>query len=506
MLPSRKIFLFLFSLAPVLHPLTGACGETFRFRYFDLGKTENVSCIDTDSDGRMWICLDGGGLMTKESIDSPVEEFSKMAGTLPTDVTLCTYRDRTGRRWFGSYGDGVFFRENGSFVPMAISKDSCDADYCTAITDDRDTTIWLGTIRSGIFAIERGGGIFHLCTENSGLRTNNITDIKCYADSVLFIATGWGLYSLNIRERQIKPVMDDRGEAFMDKKNARTLMIDGHNLWIGSKTGVYVYNLETLAVRRLPVANEVSDDIVKAICKDQRGYVWITSTSSVARVGPDFSYVTYGEKELGQLEFHVRAAICTADGNIFLGTTKGLLSVSPVSAFRAAVNPYLPLFIAGLLVLLALFAGVIILRRAKKKRRKQGKTTKGRIAVEATPVEVSSVNVKFVERAKALVEEHISEADYSVENLSRDMGMTRGNLYKRMEALTGLSPIEFMRKLKIERGRQLVEQSGETVSQTAWRVGLSPKQFSKYFRQTYGFLPSDKARRAKKKDADGRSK
>ena len=43
----------------------------------------------------------------------------------------------------------------------------------------------------------------------------------------------------------------------------------------------------------------------------------------------------------------------------------------------------------------------------------------------------------------------------------------------------------------IKQGRQLLEESGEGVQQVAWRIGMSPKQFAKYFKEEYGLLPSD---------------
>ena len=69
--------------------------------------------------------------------------------------------------------------------------------------------------------------------------------------------------------------------------------------------------------------------------------------------------------------------------------------------------------------------------------------------------------------------------------------MSRSGLYKKLMAITGLSPLLFIRTLRIKRGRQLLEKSGESVSQIAYHIGLSPKQFAKYFREAYGILPSE---------------
>ena len=85
----------------------------------------------------------------------------------------------------------------------------------------------------------------------------------------------------------------------------------------------------------------------------------------------------------------------------------------------------------------------------------------------------------------------MDNVDFTVEELSAAVGMTRGHLYKKLMNITGMAPLEFIRTLRVKRGRQLLEESGMNVSQVAWEVGLTPKRFSKYFKEEYGCLPSE---------------
>lgn len=57
--------------------------------------------------------------------------------------------------------------------------------------------------------------------------------------------------------------------------------------------------------------------------------------------------------------------------------------------------------------------------------------------------------------------------------------------------ITGKSPIEFIRTIKLKKGRDMLEAGETSVSQIAWSVGFSTKQFSKYFKDEYGCLPSE---------------
>ena len=57
-------------------------------------------------------------------------------------------------------------------------------------------------------------------------------------------------------------------------------------------------------------------------------------------------------------------------------------------------------------------------------------------------------------------------------------------------AISGRSPIEFMRIIRLRYGLTLIRQGKLTVSEVAYRVGMSPKQFAKFFKEEYGTLPS----------------
>lgn len=133
-------------------------------------------------------------------------------------------------------------------------------------------------------------------------------------------------------------------------------------------------------------------------------------------------------------------------------------------------------------------------------RRKHGG---GYAAIEPSRPEITPVDEQLKDKAIRIVEEHISDADFSVEQLGAALGMSRGHLYKRLLAITGKTPIAFIRTIRIKRGHQLLEQSGESVSQIAWTIGMSPKQFAKYFKEEYGLLPSEFIRKQESdKDSD----
>jgi signal transduction histidine kinase/ligand-binding sensor domain-containing protein/DNA-binding response OmpR family regulator len=118
--------------------------------------------------------------------------------------------------------------------------------------------------------------------------------------------------------------------------------------------------------------------------------------------------------------------------------------------------------------------------------------------MEVNPSEISitSVDEQFIRQAIETVEQHISSPEFSVEDLSRALHMSRVALYKKLLALTGKSPLDFIKTLRLKRAAQLLEKSQFTISEIAYEVGFNnPKYFAKTFKKEFGLLPSEYAAR-----------
>jgi transcriptional regulator GlxA family with amidase domain len=113
--------------------------------------------------------------------------------------------------------------------------------------------------------------------------------------------------------------------------------------------------------------------------------------------------------------------------------------------------------------------------------------------VEVNPgeVTVTPVDEKFLREALEVVEKNIDNPDFSVEEFSSAMFMNRVTLYRKILSLTGRTPIEFIRSVRLKRAAQLLEKSGMSVAEIAYAVGFnSPKHFSKFFKEEFKVLPS----------------
>nr|MCR4852000.1 DNA-binding response regulator [Prevotella sp.] len=112
------------------------------------------------------------------------------------------------------------------------------------------------------------------------------------------------------------------------------------------------------------------------------------------------------------------------------------------------------------------------------------------VEIEPSKITVSSLDEELIRNVIANIEANMLNEDYSVVQLSSDVGMTRGHLYKKLMAITGKSPVEFIRIIKLKRGKSLLDQGKTNISEVADMVGFSPKMFAHYFKMMYGDTPS----------------
>ena len=127
------------------------------------------------------------------------------------------------------------------------------------------------------------------------------------------------------------------------------------------------------------------------------------------------------------------------------------------------------------------------------------KKSSSQLPIITSEINVPSLDEKLINKAVASVEKNIENPDFSVEAFAKDLGMSRVHLYKKLLSLTGKSPTEFIRTVRIKRAAQLLEKSQYSVSEIAYMVGFNnPKYFSKHFKEEYGMLPSDYAKLHKK--------
>ncbi len=114
---------------------------------------------------------------------------------------------------------------------------------------------------------------------------------------------------------------------------------------------------------------------------------------------------------------------------------------------------------------------------------------------EPTPAATAeSPEEKFLAAARKYIESRLDDESLSVEDLAAELAMSRTQIYRKMIALTGLTPSSFMRKLRLGRAATLLSSGAGNISEVAYQTGYSSlSHFSKAFKEEFGLAPSDYA-------------
>lgn len=110
--------------------------------------------------------------------------------------------------------------------------------------------------------------------------------------------------------------------------------------------------------------------------------------------------------------------------------------------------------------------------------------------------DLSDLDKEFTARFKRLVEERMGQADLNVEDIGRELGMSRVQLYRKLKQLTNFSPVELLRQIRLKRAASLLSTTELTISQIAYEVGFSsPSYFTKCYKEEFGISPSEAIKR-----------
>lgn len=119
--------------------------------------------------------------------------------------------------------------------------------------------------------------------------------------------------------------------------------------------------------------------------------------------------------------------------------------------------------------------------------------------VESVPLQKEEVEEDiqiediFIQKVKKIIEENYSDENFALPQLCQKLRMSRSQLFRKLKALVGTSPSEFIRKYRLEKAKFLLETTDKNVSEVSWAVGYKDvSHFSKSFQGEFGYLPSMK--------------
>jgi AraC-like DNA-binding protein len=97
---------------------------------------------------------------------------------------------------------------------------------------------------------------------------------------------------------------------------------------------------------------------------------------------------------------------------------------------------------------------------------------------------------QFLQQLYQVLEENHKDPEFNMENCGQQMAMSNSQLYRKTVALTGLTPNNLLKELRLQKARSLIKRNASTIAQVTFDTGFaSPSYFTKVFKKEYGLLP-----------------
>lgn len=504
--------------------------------------------IYEDSQERFWVGTLRAGLA---QLDRKTGHFTRLGfgegGFTESAYISAITEDHNGGLWFGTASGIELFTPEGTFKLFSYRDNKDGAlsnDHVNEIIEDRQRRIWVAT-RDGLNLYDASSDTFRAFRTDDGLPDNTVLGVIEDREGTIWVSTAKGISA--IREEVGNPGQwrfwnyDRRdglqGNAF--NEDAVCLLSTGE-LFFGGPSGFNIIDPALIqsppSTRTPPVLTDFqlfnrSVDASRWLERKQlklshEENVFGFVVSSLYFLNKDRAYFRYKLEGFDQdwvaMDRHTRKATFT---NLDPGDYQFRVMVSEDGAnwsaphTLATITIMPPFWKTGWAYLLYVVFGlgsILLIRHIERTREKtrfalqrerqearsklenvlkqqatMEQTYKKKLDVFPSEKPVMTADESFLRKALDTVEQHMEETGFSVESFARAMHVSRVSLYKRILTLTGHTPSEFIRNIRLRRAAQLLEHSGLTVAEVAYEVGFSnPKQFSKYFKLLYGVAPS----------------
>jgi YesN/AraC family two-component response regulator len=127
-----------------------------------------------------------------------------------------------------------------------------------------------------------------------------------------------------------------------------------------------------------------------------------------------------------------------------------------------------------------------------EQRKKLAEKFRERILVPATISEDVSMDERFLHKVRTAVETNMSDYTFTVERLADEINLSRTQLLRKLKALTGLSPNDFIKDIRLKRASDMIRQRVDTITQIGYAVGFNDQSyFTKCFKKQFRLTPSE---------------
>ncbi len=498
----------------------------------------NVYMAYEDSHHHIWVGTLDGGLNLMNEAGGRVSFLNKFNGMshYPGYGQYMEVRnmaeDREGRLWIGTI-DGLMSLGTDFKSPAGIRFDTyrgqdggtlAGGDVSSLFRDSHGN-IWVCTFGGGVSRITDSDNGLHPVLDavgvREGLENDVIVSMAEDRHGDMWLANADGVACLERRTNRVRTFGRTDGLPKVRMEEAAAMTARDGTLWLGSHEGILTFNPDGLRrskssfpVRIIgcTVNNADISTLDNCLSKGSITYadelelrynqnMFTLEYAALNYVNPQ--NVTYRHRLEGfdrdwHYDGHRRIASYTnvppGDYTFIVEATDGSNPDHPsVCRLHIVITPpwWATWWAYTLYIIIGLTAILLVLRYARYQiRLKNDLYVKSQVAEFKRTFSMQQEDKLFAERLDKIIEDNLANEDFDIGVLAGELGMSRSALFKKVKAMTGDSPSEYIKDLKLRTAVDLLKHSNKSITEIAYASGFSDAgYFGKCFRKKYGMSP-----------------
>ncbi|MDR2498459.1 MAG: helix-turn-helix domain-containing protein [Tannerellaceae bacterium] len=311
----------------------------------------DINSFCETADRNLWIGTNGGGLLYYDRASDAYTEYKHSPANPNSpagDVIVSLASDPEGKLWIGYYLAGMDCFDGKRFTHYSYNEDGLSDDNTWTLMCDRSGYLWAGTLHGGVFVWDTRTGK-RVRRHNTFSSVYGIIETKTGA---VIIGTQRGLYIYNSTSQEFEPYEEEIFSTIrLSRHDVNCLFEDSRSLlWIGTRTGLFVFNPYTKEVKSLSCDNGMPSDLIQSIREDEEHNLWVGTNSGLTCIrvladdnttGYRYNTLNYDGSEGLQGEmFNYNAALFTSQSELIFGGSQGYNIFKPSNICYNKNNPH----------------------------------------------------------------------------------------------------------------------------------------------------------------------
>ncbi|MCI9845444.1 hybrid sensor histidine kinase/response regulator transcription factor [Flavobacterium pectinovorum] len=330
-------------------------------------QTKCVTGVAKDSDGQLWISMEGGGVdvynpKTKNFKHITKSDISFYSGLTNDNITN-VFIDKNETIWLSSWNEGIFVLKKGSkkFINYNTKNTpNLTSDNIMSIAEDSRGVIWIGTFSKGLHYYTPSDSQFHHCNSKvfyeNGVVNLDIRKVMTDSDNEVWIGSTTGLYKVSTKDFvtfSVTSLRNKMSEKFKNHKSTHTIntlyQASTKEIWIGTDgAGLFSYNKKTESLKWYVNFKGLHEKSISSIAESNDRCIWISGKKGITKLDlknkKSVNYSTY-DGLLGN-DFNNNSVLKDKNGLLYFGSYEGLNYFNPSNLVKS--KKQLPIYLTDL--------------------------------------------------------------------------------------------------------------------------------------------------------------